>query len=244
MDQNDNYDEKLLGEFIIDALEIINEIEEICLAIANNAQHFFQAKRDLMQKIHSLKGASGMFGLHQIEAWMHKIENGLTQLADQEEISELQLDQIFKGIDHTRKVLNLDTIQEAPINNDFPEKSSTEQESETLLLIGDNSILNDIQITSYQLNIVTCSTISEAINFLEKSSAKAIIIDPKFSRGINYIQLREYFLTRKKIPTLLLDRNKSYLNLLEDEHISAPENKKNEDIKRVIYKFIDSVHQN
>ena len=83
----------------------------------------------------------------------------------------------------------------------------------------------------------------EAINFLEKETVKAIIIDPKASRGINYLQLREYFLTRKKIPTLLLDKNKSYLNLLEDEHISAPTDIKKEDIKKVIYKFLENFQE-
>ncbi|EQC49140.1 Hpt domain protein [Bacteriovorax sp. BSW11_IV] len=236
---NDNcFDEKLISEFIVDAIDILDEMEQLCLKISSGEILYKDAKRLLFQKAHSLKGASGMFGYKEVEAWMHKIEQTLSN--DEDEINELQLDNFFQVFDHSRDSFLPKEKNSVEITEEIEKEV---QVLEKLLLIGQNPLINELENTFEQFDIIRCQSISEAISLLESEKIKAIITAPKSTRGTNFIQLREYFLTRKKIPTLLLDKNKDYLNLLEEDHFKAASTSKDDELKALISEFIRTVEQ-
>lgn len=236
---NDNcFDEKLVSEFIVDAIDILDEMEQLCLKISSGEILYKDAKRLLFQKAHSLKGASGMFGYRNVEGWMHKIEQTLSN--DENELNELQLDNFFNVFDLSRDSF----LPKEKIPEELTEEIVQEARAlEKLLFIGQTPFINELEQTLEQFDVIHCHSISEAISLLESEKIKAIITAPKSTRGTNFIQLREYFLTRKKIPTLLLDKNKDYLNLLGEDHFKAVSTNKDDEIKKLICEFIRTVEQ-
>lgn len=103
-------DEEVLGEFKIEAEEMLVESEDFLLNI-DRGESFEENFNGIFRAFHSPKGAAGMFEIEVLQAFMHKIETQFESLRDEGTMSSLQIDYFLKAVDSARKVLD----GEAPV---------------------------------------------------------------------------------------------------------------------------------
>ena len=98
-------DEEVLGEFKIEAEEMLVESEDFLLNI-DRGESFEENFNGIFRAFHSLKGAAGMFEIEDLQAFMHKIETQFESLRDEGTMSSLQIDYFLKAVDSARKILD------------------------------------------------------------------------------------------------------------------------------------------
>ena len=116
----------LKENFIIEAVELLDEAEEALLNIDNGAD-FKSSYNSVFRAFHSLKGASGMFGITSLQEHLHKLETLLTEI--KEEFPEGATDYFLKGIDACRSFFETDTLNFDYIDS-FSSESLEKQEVE------------------------------------------------------------------------------------------------------------------
>ena len=110
--------------FIIEAVELLDEAEEALLDI-DNGKDFKQSYNSIFRAFHSLKGASGMFGINELQEHLHKLETLLTQIKD--EFPEGATDYFLKGIDASREFFETDKLNFEYIDSFSKETEQTEK---------------------------------------------------------------------------------------------------------------------
>ena len=98
-------DAEVLGEFKIEAEEMLVESEDFLLNI-DRGESFEENFNGIFRAFHSLKGAAGMFEIEDLQAFMHKIETQFESLRDEGTMSSLQIDYFLKAVDSARKILD------------------------------------------------------------------------------------------------------------------------------------------
>ena len=95
-------------KFIADALDVLSEIEETLLTCEENKVESASIET-VFRGLHTLKGASGMYGFKNIEHLMHLIENVYDLIrAGKIELKKGIIDLTFLVVDHVASVLKLD----------------------------------------------------------------------------------------------------------------------------------------
>mgnify|MGYP000660412262 FL=1 len=97
----------LKENFIIEAVELLDEAEEALLDI-DKGKDFKQSYNSIFRAFHSLKGASGMFGINELQEHLHKLETLLTHING--EFPEGATDYFLKGIDASREFFETDKL--------------------------------------------------------------------------------------------------------------------------------------
>lgn len=103
----ENLVDDLKENFIIEAVDLLDEAEEALLDI-DNGKDFKQSYNSIFRAFHSLKGASGMFGINELQEHLHKLETLLTQIKD--EFPEGATDYFLKGIDASREFFETEKL--------------------------------------------------------------------------------------------------------------------------------------
>lgn len=93
--------------FVIEAVELLDEAEEALLDI-DKGKDFKLSYNSVFRDFHSLKGASGMFGINELQEDLHKLETLLTQIKG--EFPEEATDYFLKGIDASREFFETDKL--------------------------------------------------------------------------------------------------------------------------------------
>lgn len=98
----DNAFQELLGDFLHESRERLDQVEELLLGLAERTpaareESLQKARRDL----HTLKGNSGMMGLKDLQALAHEIEDGVDALDPQAPAIE----ELLAGLDRFRSQL-------------------------------------------------------------------------------------------------------------------------------------------
>lgn len=96
--------EDMMGDFHIEALELLDEAEESLLELDKGAE-YKQCYNQIFRAFHSIKGAAGMFGIEKLQKHMHYLENLLSNKQDLNELSTLSIDYFLVGVDGARKIL-------------------------------------------------------------------------------------------------------------------------------------------
>lgn len=108
-----------LLEFKTEALEML-EIAERDLLALDRGEAFQPHYDSVFRVFHSLKGASGMLGLTQLQTHMHSLENILSECKTKKQIEPEKLTLFLSGVDAARKL-----IEGEEISFNFEVKSST-----------------------------------------------------------------------------------------------------------------------
>lgn len=96
---------EILEEFQLEADEMLNESEEILLAL-EKGEDFHKNFNSIFRVFHSLKGAAGMFQIDELQAFMHDIETQFESLRDVGSITKNQIDYFLRAVDSARQILD------------------------------------------------------------------------------------------------------------------------------------------
>ncbi|MDD0851874.1 Hpt domain-containing protein [Halobacteriovorax sp. GB3] len=236
-------DQDILNEFKLDALEILDEIERVCLTISPESLiHSFQ--RELLNCLHSLKGSSAMFGFYKIESWMHKLESSLRDKEIDQSLSENEIQQFFYVIDLSRSILNGKESEKTPeveTSIDIIPMKKSEEQKEKIVILGSASWIGNYEDLFDPYEIVKCQNLASAFEHLKTENTKGLIANQDFCRGNNFLKIEEYFSTSHKVPTLLLDKNKEYFKLLKDSFYKNSSHLTEEELKENLIKFLETL---
>ena len=94
----------MMGDFHIEAIELLDEAEESLLELDKGAE-YKQCYNQIFRAFHSIKGAAGMFGIEKLQKHMHYLENLLSNKQDLDELSALSIDYFLAGVDGAKKIL-------------------------------------------------------------------------------------------------------------------------------------------
>jgi len=97
----------LKDNFMLEAVELLDEAEDALLEYDNGAE-FQDSYNKVFRSFHSLKGASGMFGLNVLQEHMHKLETLLDGV--EENFPKGSVDYFLGGIDQARHFFEEGTI--------------------------------------------------------------------------------------------------------------------------------------
>ncbi len=97
----------LKENFIIEATELLDEAEEALLDYDNGLE-FKACYNKVFRAFHSLKGASGMFGILKLQEHLHQLETLLSGV--EESFPEGSIDYFLRGVDTSRKFFENDNI--------------------------------------------------------------------------------------------------------------------------------------
>ena len=89
----------LKDSFMLEATELLDEAEDALLEYDNEG-NFLDSYNKVFRAFHSLKGASGMFGLDVLQEHMHKLETLLDGV--EEEFPQGAVDYFLGGVDQAR----------------------------------------------------------------------------------------------------------------------------------------------
>ena len=98
---------ELLDEFKIEAEELLEGSEEALLRIEKAEDGELEQEFDeVFRNFHSLKGASGMFGVEDLQRHMHLLEDQFGKLRGENETLKSHLDYFLRGVDAAKDILN------------------------------------------------------------------------------------------------------------------------------------------
>lgn len=98
----------MIEEFILEAQEIFEE-SEVALLNLDKGEEFQPNYNALFRAFHSLKGAAGMFGMLELQAHMHYLENLLD--SNKESLDMDLLDYFFRGVDAAKEIMAGNTVE-------------------------------------------------------------------------------------------------------------------------------------
>lgn len=100
-----NFDEDILQDFLVEAKEGINNLEEGFVELEKNRKNV-EVLKSLFRTMHSLKGASGFFGFKTMESIAHFSEDILSKLRDGLiEPEEDVIDILLKAVDYIKYII-------------------------------------------------------------------------------------------------------------------------------------------
>ena len=97
-------DSDMLQDFYIEAEELFDEAEDSLLSM-EKTDDFESAFNSVFRAFHSVKGASGMFGIDKLQSHMHYVENLLEMRKGRSELTGVMIDYLLSAIDVARKIL-------------------------------------------------------------------------------------------------------------------------------------------
>lgn len=103
-------EQALLDEFMIEAVDMFEEAERNLLKIEKGAP-FADNYNGIFRAFHSLKGASGMFGLVDLERHMHTLESLFEKRKSAGYLTRDQIDFFLRGLDGARGLLNAEELR-------------------------------------------------------------------------------------------------------------------------------------
>lgn len=93
-----------LDEFSIEAKELLDEMEEGLLDIEGGGD-WQENYNKVYRAMHSLKGASGMMGLDDLQGHMHRVEDQFESMKSNQEKLKTYIDFFLDAVDHGRNIL-------------------------------------------------------------------------------------------------------------------------------------------
>lgn len=97
-------DDSMLEEFKLEAFELLEESEESLLSLETNGD-FEQCYNSIFRCFHSLKGGTGMFGLEELQGFMHKVENLIDKKRDKNLFDEKLISFLLNTMDQVKSYL-------------------------------------------------------------------------------------------------------------------------------------------
>lgn len=99
-----DFQDEDIKEFVLEATELLDIAEQSLLAMDGTTG--FQANFDaVFRAFHSIKGASGMMQLSELQAHMHQLENSFTQFKTKAQMDKNHVDFFLRGVDGARQLL-------------------------------------------------------------------------------------------------------------------------------------------
>lgn len=95
-------------EFMLEALEILEEAEEHLLELDKGDDVFVEHYNAVFRAMHSLKGAAGMFGIIDLQDHMHTIETQFEKFKNIGSIQQGEIDYFLSAVDEAKSLLNGD----------------------------------------------------------------------------------------------------------------------------------------
>lgn len=130
----DNFSENEVEEFTIEALELLDEAETALLTLDKGGD-FAANFNAIFRAFHSVKGASGMLGLTELQAHMHKIENHFQSCKSENTLSRARVSYFLAAIDTAKSILDNQSVSfeyELPFN-EAPVSVSNQKQIESKL---------------------------------------------------------------------------------------------------------------
>lgn len=103
------FDEAMIEEFRIEALELLEEGEVGLLAIDKGGD-FIQHYNGIFRVFHSLKGGAGMLGMEELQRHTHYLENLLEKCKESGQMEKAYVDYFLRGVDAARSLLHGDAV--------------------------------------------------------------------------------------------------------------------------------------
>ena len=103
-----DFDESYYEEFVTESKEHLETIEDDLLELEKNAEEVsLDSVNNIFRAIHTIKGASGFFGLKNIEDLTHLMENLISQIRDKGKTpTPAIIDVLLEGIDKVSHLLD------------------------------------------------------------------------------------------------------------------------------------------
>ncbi len=117
-------DNDMLQDFYIEAEELFDEAEDSLLSM-EKTDDFQSAFNSVFRAFHSVKGASGMFGIDRLQSHMHYVENLLEIRKGNDSLTPVMIDYLLSAVDSARKILKGENIE---FDYHDPDESSTSDE--------------------------------------------------------------------------------------------------------------------
>ena len=179
-------EEELVEEFRLEAEEMFEQCEQGLLKLEGDddfQSHYYF----IFRALHSLKGASGMFGLDCLQEHMHKIESLFETKKSHTHIDSRQIDYLLKGIDVGRKLLGGEETS-------FDHLSEQDFIGLDIASI-DNAVLKDdapcLELNSNFVIFSTENTLFHRIHeFTEKSVSQITVLNDRQS-FVEYLEINE-----------------------------------------------------
>lgn len=236
-------DDPIFHDFYHETEEIVEELETILFEVEKGSSCWEEHKGLLMRNLHSIKGASGMFGLIELSEFVHYIEDELKDGEPRVEFISYLLDQLpiikagvlddkvkfikFHGEHHGLHQAKavIDKNDERKVQNAKKTVPGTPKEIIDLVFIEDDPIFL-MQLKKYfseRYRCEFCTNITEGINAFERFRFKVLISDIKLPETEGTIFLE--FINKQKlnIPTIMMSstaEKEDYINRLETPSFS------------------------
>ena len=104
------FDPDVLEDFKIEADEMLNESEELLLALEKK-EDFENNFNGVFRAFHSLKGAAGMFEIEHLQSFMHTIESQFETLKEKDQASQAEVDYFLKAVDAARSMISSPDVE-------------------------------------------------------------------------------------------------------------------------------------
>lgn len=212
-------------EFITEAEELLDEAEKSLLSVENGAP-FKEHYDAIFRAFHSIKGASGMLELNDLQQHMHKMENLFGEFKNQNSIPSEATSFFLNGIDAARTCMRGEEFtftyeikkqtQQQTVKTPAVEKKTS---SEPLIYIVDDEaqiveILTDLLLGA-KYNCQGFTKVSDLLSAIEKNIPMLIISDINMPEMTGFDLLNAIKKIDKNLPVIFVSAFLSKENLME-----------------------------
>lgn len=222
-------DNDMLEDFYVEADELFDEAEESLLSIEKTTD-YQSCYNSIFRTFHSIKGASGMFGINRLQEHMHFVENLLEAKKDLKTMSPAMVDYLLSAVDTARTILKdgdaefdyfdpdeAGDVQKEKIKinqeltrtfkKDTPEAGVNKKNKGVVFLVDDEEeileLLEDM-LLQYHFDIHTYTLAEKALEDVPNKKPDLIITDLQMP-GMNGIELiHEVNKIRPHLPVIVV----------------------------------------
>jgi len=225
-------DDSMYEEFLIEAQGLFEDAESGLMNIDNGEE--VQANyNQIYRAFHSLKGASGMFGLKDLQGHMHKLENLFEEMKEIPTFTSDHVDYFLKGIDSARDILGGDApnfehktmedfggeakapapasasnVDAKPVDDSAGEKAVKTKASATIFIVDDEpdiiEIIQGILEGQDDYEIHTFTNPLEVLNALDEKDPDLILSDIKMPEMSGLDLLQKVHEKKPLLPMILI----------------------------------------
>jgi chemotaxis protein histidine kinase CheA len=202
-----DFDTSILGEYAIEANELLDDAEQALLDIDKNpdVQNIYNL---VFRAFHSLKGSAGMLGFDELQRHLHLLEDYLQKSKSNLDQFKASLDYYLSGIDAARKILNGEVVQ-FTYQNHAPSRANAESaksikkilyvSNSKMKLLADEILANEHDL-DFMLYFKSVSELTD--NSLEAEQYDILISD------LSFVDLKTLIPAKKlKYPLILVVEN-------------------------------------
>ncbi len=196
-------------EFRNEALELLNEAE-VALIEVDQGLSFESRYNAIFRAFHSVKGASGMLGLNDLNQHLHKIEDHFSQLKSKNELSSFHCSYFLEAIDKARLGINKEPIHFSydfdPLNQVIAIVPSAESPADVIVVDDEIDLVEIIgnYLFKEKLNFKGFTDPTKALSEIKERPPKIVLTDFNMPHMNGISLIKEIRKSQKDLPIIMI----------------------------------------